>query len=72
MPETAVLPMTIGEIARRIGVAVHVADYIIRTRGIRPVGRAGQLRLFDSSALLAVARELRARYQPSAEAGATR
>ena len=31
---------TVGEIARRTGKAVHCVDYVIRTRGIKPIGRA--------------------------------
>ena len=29
---------TVGEIARRTGKAVHCVDYVIRTRGIKPIG----------------------------------
>ena len=30
---------TVGEITRRTGKAVHCVDYVIRTRGIKPIGR---------------------------------
>ena len=38
--------LTIGRIARRLQVPMHRVDYAIRTRRIRPVARAGTLRVF--------------------------
>ena len=37
---SAIIPAlpTVGEIARRTGKAVHCVDYVIRTRGIKPIG----------------------------------
>ena len=46
------------EIARRLGVAVHRVEYVVRTRNIQPVSRAGNLRVFSESAADSVAREL--------------
>ena len=34
---------TVGDLARRAGVPVHRVTYVIETRGILPVGRAGQV-----------------------------
>jgi hypothetical protein len=41
---------TVGELARRAGVPVHRVTYVIETRGILPVGRAGQARVFSAAA----------------------
>ena len=49
---------TIGEIARRLGVAVHRVEYVVRTRNIHPVSRAGNLRVFSESGVDLIAREL--------------
>ncbi len=41
---------TVGELARRAGVPVHRVTYVIETRGILPVGRAGHARVFSAAA----------------------
>ena len=38
---------TVARIAERAGVARHRIEYIIDSRGIRPIGRAGIARVFD-------------------------
>ncbi|GMU33231.1 MAG: hypothetical protein AMXMBFR20_11030 [Planctomycetia bacterium] len=38
--------LTVGEIARLLGVELHRVEYIIRARKIKPSGRAGNLRVF--------------------------
>ncbi len=43
--------LTPGVIAARLGVALHRVHYILESRGIRPVARAGRLRLFDAAAV---------------------
>ena len=43
--QTKNLP-TVGEIARRYGVPVHRVEYIVKSRGILPQARAGNLRVF--------------------------
>jgi DNA-binding transcriptional MerR regulator len=53
-----VLP-TIGEIARRTGYPVHRVEYVIRTRDIKPVGRAGTARIFSDSDVQYIASEMR-------------
>ena len=50
---------TVGEIARRLGVAVHRVEYVISARGIRPHGRAGNARVFTESDVRRIASELR-------------
>jgi len=50
---------TIGEIARRLGVAVHRVEYVIRTRNLRPAARAGNIRVFSETDVAYVASEVR-------------
>ena len=50
---------TIGEIARRLGVAIHRVEYVIRTRNLKPAVRAGNLRVFLESDIDFIASELR-------------
>ena len=50
---------TVGEIARRTGKAVHCVDYVIRTRGIKPIGRAGHAKIYAESDVAFIASELR-------------
>jgi hypothetical protein len=51
---------TPGVIAAQLGVPLNRVLYVLRTRGhlIRPVGRAGCLRLYDQGAVEAVRDEL--------------
>lgn len=49
---------TVGELARRAGVPVHRVTYVIETRGIEPLGRAGQARVFSQAAAEQVLQEL--------------
>lgn len=51
--------VTVGEIASRAGVPVHRVTYVIDSRGIEPLGRAGQARVFSEEAAGAIAAELR-------------
>ena len=43
--------MTVGEIANRLGVPLHRVEYAVLAHDISPVGRAGNARVFDDSAL---------------------
>ena len=58
---SAIIPTlpTVGEIARRTGKAVHCVDYVIRTRGIKPIGRAGHAKIYAESDVAFIASELR-------------
>lgn len=49
---------TIGDIARDRGVSIHRVEYVVRARGIQPVGRAGIIRLFDHAGVARIASEL--------------
>lgn len=50
---------TIGEIARRTGQPLHRVEYLIRARGIKPVGCAGNVRVFAESVVERIVSELR-------------
>jgi len=60
------IELTVGEIARRVGVPIHRIEYMIRARGIRPARIAGNARVFTdedmtliSDSLAEVARQRR-------------
>ena len=59
MPEEPRRSATIGEIARRTGYPVHKVTYVIRTRGLEPAERAGNLRVFSESDVQFIGSELR-------------
>ena len=52
--------LTPGRVAERLGVPLHRVQYVLRSRGrtIRPVARAGRLRLYNLGAVERVRREL--------------
>ena len=50
--------LTVGEIARRLGMALHRVEYVIRSRDIRPAGWAGHARVFGDADLARIASEL--------------
>lgn len=50
---------TVGEIARRLKAPVHRVEYVIRTRGIQPIGRAGNARVFAATDVERIGSELR-------------
>lgn len=52
--------LTVGEIARRLQEPVHRVEYMLRTRDqLRPVGRAGNVRVFNEADLEFIRSELR-------------
>lgn len=51
--------MTVGQIAREHGVSRDRVLYIVRTRHIAPIARAGHFRLFDEQAAALVGAELK-------------
>ena len=67
---------TVGELARRAGVPVHRVTYVIETRGIEPIGRAVQARVFSQEAAEQVLRELqqinRSRPEKADQSGSAR
>lgn len=50
---------TVGEIARRLGESLHRIEYVIRSRNIQPVSRAGNVRIFTESDVVLIGDELR-------------
>lgn len=50
--------LTIGEIARRVKQPIWRVEYIIRDRRIRPIGRAGNARVFTDSDVAYISSEL--------------
>ena len=58
--------LTSGDIARKLDADLNRVRYLLAHRGhIRPVGRAGLVRLYDESAVNAISEELR----PASDAG---
>jgi hypothetical protein len=55
---TATAP-TIGSIARQLSAPIHRVEYVIKSRHIQPVSRAGSLRIFDEDAVERVAVAIR-------------
>jgi hypothetical protein len=52
---------TLGQIARELGVGEHKIKYAILANGIKPIGRAGQIRPFDDEAVNRIAAIIRSR-----------
>ncbi|MGE3110087.1 MAG: hypothetical protein AB7N65_01705 [Vicinamibacterales bacterium] len=50
---------SVGVIAKRLCVPVHRVEYVIRSRGILPMGWAGNARVFSESDVQRIAAELR-------------
>ena len=60
MSSTAVpAALTVGEISRQLDEPFHRVVYVIRSRGIQPVARAGVARVFSESAVQFIRGELR-------------
>ena len=59
MPAPVLNVPTVGEISRRHGVPIHKVEYLIRARGITPVGWAGNARIFSEADVARIASELR-------------
>lgn len=51
--------LTTGEIARRLGVAVHRVEYVISTRRIQAAGRAGIAKVYSDAQLRYIEKELK-------------
>ena len=50
--------LTTGDISNRLNVDRDIACYVLRKTRVQPVGRAGQVRLFSSTALKIVEHHL--------------
>ena len=59
MPTEIPSLLTVGQIAKQLGVDTHRVAYVIRSRRIQPCGRAGIFRVFDEAAVHWIASELR-------------
>ncbi len=51
--------MTLGTLAERLGIKIHRAEYLVRSRHVQPAGTAGRYRLFDGKTLEKLQRELK-------------
>ena len=51
--------LTVGEVAERLGIKIHRAEYLLRSRNVQPAGMAGRYRLFDESAIQRLQKELK-------------
>ena len=49
---------TVGVISRELHVPVHRVEYVIRSRDIRPLARAGNARVFSDADVKIIAEEL--------------
>ena len=50
---------TVGAIARRLGEPVHRIQYVIASRGIQPISKAGSCYVYSEAAVARIASELR-------------
>lgn len=50
---------TPGRIAKHFDVEQHQITYLIKSRGIMPIGRAGSARVFDTAAVNQIKSELK-------------
>ena len=51
--------LTAGQIARQLNAPLHRVEYILRTREVRPIGRAGNIRVFAEADVEYIRAELR-------------
>ena len=48
---------TVGQLAQVLGVPIHRVRYIVQTRSIASVSRAGMYHMYDTEAVLPLVRE---------------
>ena len=58
MPAAIQCFATVGEIARRLGEPIHRVSYVINSRRIKPVGRAGNAHVYAEANVPYIATEL--------------
>lgn len=58
MPASGRFIPTTGEIARRLGIPNHRIEYVIRARGIRHRGWAGNARVFSEEDVIRITDEI--------------
>ena len=61
--------LTIGELAKRLGCEIHQAQYLVTSRNIEPIQRAGNLRIFSEDTVNILREELQSRKETVAHAG---
>jgi len=59
MTERVPVAPTVGEIARRLAVPIHRVEYVIRTRNLAPVSRAGNCRVFSEADVAFIGAQIR-------------
>jgi DNA-binding transcriptional MerR regulator len=47
--------LTVGVLAKRLGIPIHRVEHLIRSRNIKPTSRAGNSRVFSESDLTKLA-----------------
>ena len=50
--------LTVGEVAKKVNCPIWQVQYLLRARDIKPIGRAGVLRLFAPGVVDVLRREL--------------
>jgi hypothetical protein len=58
MVATAVVGLTVGQIAVRLSTPLHKIEYLVRSRNISGIGRVGNLRVFGEDDVAFIAAEL--------------
>jgi len=59
MTDRVPVALTVGEIARRLGVPIHRVEYMIRSRNLAPVSRAGNCRVFAEADVTFIGAQIR-------------
>jgi hypothetical protein len=54
---TTTLPLTVGQVARRLGAPIRRVQWAVDFYKIAPAGRAAHFRLYDEAAVEAIKRE---------------
>ena len=66
MSESIPRLLTVGVIAQQCGVPLHKVEYLIKARGIKPLGMAGHSRVFTEADAERIAAELQ-RMKPAVD-----
>ena len=60
--------LTLGVLAKRLGCEIHQVQYLVTSRKIEPIQRAGNLRIFSEDTVKILREELRSRKDAVAHA----
>lgn len=55
---------TTGQVAEHLGEPIYRVEYVIKTRKIKPAGRAARFRLFDANGVQQIRQALDQMHQP--------